>query len=381
MKYTLPNWLQFNAVGVILFYCLSLVTGYRYLMYFSLIFSIPTFVRQVIIPAERNLYFQFITSVFVLIIINLLTTLIIYYDVGSRFFEIAIFLINPILGASLLISGFSSSALRKFINFLFGIVIISYFLNIDSGALLSLLSIDTLLNSLTSSSLDTESGLSFLFALFAIFFFITNQKSKYLLSFFLCLISFKRIAILALILSLLLYRFYLSRYQTISKRISFSSIILINLFFIFITFLISYSIFVDDITMSVFGIGINQLTMGRSSIYQTVFEYSGGLSLWGIGLGSSERLLAKNFEPDVIALLHSDILKSYFEMGLLLFIYWMYNLSKIFSVNAKTLILFVTINIVFFTDNTLMYNEFMLIFYLMIGVIAKEQHELKPFVV
>ncbi len=346
-------------------------------MYSSIIFTLPDFVRGTISPSTRNFYYKLIVAIVIIVIVNFVTTTIIYSNVDQRFFEIAIFLINPPLGVSLLMNSYGVSAIKRIIGILFSVTLAGYIINVGYDPIIEILSIDTLYNSLISSILQTESGSSFLFSLFAMYYFMTKQKRSFFVALIFSIISFKRIALLGLIISISFYTYYFPKQRIIRQRTILVFIILFNLLFIYSAYLISYSFTLNDLSTSVFGMGINQITMGRSIMFQTVFEYTGAYSVWGIGLGYSERLLSNRFDVYSISLLHSDILKMYFELGIILFLYWIYNLTKIFSINAKALGMVMMINILFLTDNTLIYNEVMLLFYLLSGVLIKEQNNHK----
>lgn len=122
-----------------------------------------------------------------------------------------------------------------------------------------------------------------------------------------------------------------------------------NIAYLLVTFLIIsdfFSNFIDDIT----GMPINQFTMGRYELYNTAINRSnileGANFIWGIGNGNVLPLLEG-------ARLHNDVLKIFIENGLVVFVLFfviLYQKKWYFAWGF----IFVQ-NVLFFTDNTLIY--------------------------
>lgn len=194
-----------------------------------------------------------------------------------------------------------------------------------------------------------SSMLSFIYPFFSIYWAIKKNKVWVLIDLAFGLVSGKRIAFLATLVGIIYVCFLL---RGISRRkIQILRLILIsmNIAYLLVTFLIIsdfFSNFIDDIT----GMPINQFTMGRYELYNTAINRSnileGANFIWGIGNGNVLPLLEG-------ARLHNDVLKIFIENGLVVFVLFFVILYQKKWYFAWSFI-FVQ-NVLFFTDNTLIY--------------------------
>lgn len=215
-----------------------------------------------------------------------------------------------------------------------------------------------------NSEFGLESSASFMFGLFANYYLAKKKKLYFFLACFGAILAFKRIALLALFLGGIIYfssmNFRINRYKN-------SVIFLIVLINIIAVYSILY--FIDDTqTLSsivdLTGFSINHLTMGRQEIYSAIINKFGFPNIFlGIGLGHTSYSLSLLFNN--VGNIHSDLLKFIYEFGIMLFVLWIYFLYRISFISAGSISNIAYVNIVFLTDNVLIYFFFMLITYLL----------------
>jgi hypothetical protein len=218
-----------------------------------------------------------------------------------------------------------------------------------------------LFDAFTTSELPTESNFAFQFGMFAIIFLQTGKKRYTLITFFLLLLSFKRIALAGVLIFLLLALVRKLSGKRINPAGNKTLILVFNCVLVGILFLFFTGAF-DEFIEERFGMSSNFISQGRYNIYQDIFSYFGRIDLLGFGLGSINMFLtAKGYE---LVNLHSDVLKVFFELGPLLFIGWIYCFHK-WANSFLSACLAIYVNVLFFTDNVLIYFDVMFVFYIL----------------
>lgn len=221
------------------------------------------------------------------------------------------------------------------------------------------------------SLLDSESPLEhhefgFIFSLFFIYFFCEKRYRWMLLSLVLMLLCMKRIALLGVALAILTYEL---KWVMLACRFRFSLVMaFINLLFIWVARYIASPEF-NDLSLSLFSVGANQLTMGRVVLYSYIFENMQLGLLSGAGPGSVYALAGVAFDSTSRILLHSDILKLAFEYGLIFvwaFIFLLYY-SRLFPRQYA-----VFLNVLLLTDNALIYGGVMF-FVVLVSISGRDQ--------
>ncbi|MCK7598406.1 hypothetical protein M0G74_14085 [Microbulbifer sp. CAU 1566] len=196
---------------------------------------------------------------------------------------------------------------------------------------------------------------SFVFGIFAICYFQFGSFRHFSVACFFVLLSLKRIAFLGVLFGVLSIVAVpiLMRVGLLRIRIGFFLILVVSVIFLFG---LSLGYF-DEYFGRYFGVSSNQLTMGRFNIYSYVFgDFERLISFWGLGFGWSYELVsAATLGADKN--LHSDILKIFFEGGLVLFLLFFYFLSR--SINYSSLPLVLYLFCLFLTDNVLVYPQVM----------------------
>lgn len=280
---------------------------------------------------------------------------------NARFFEESYFIISPLFFALLLFILMPTGNYNRAVYLLFWTIAISFviekfqfFLEITSPSLL--------INAFLTSDLPTESNFAFQLGLFLIVFMQKRDLKYVVLSAILFLFAFKRIAIAGVFVVVILQLIRMisaGRITPVRAKfliLVFNCIIVSFLFFFFAgTF--------DELIEDSLGVTPNFLTQGRYNIYQDIFSHFGSINILGFGLGSITTFL--NSHGYDLLNLHSDVLKIFFELGPMFFIAWVYFFYK----GIKTFLgisLVVYMNILFLTDNTLIYFDVMFVFYMLV---------------
>lgn len=224
-----------------------------------------------------------------------------------------------------------------------------------------------------SSTSSVEGGLSFIFGFLAIYFWEQKRKWHFLLNFILLLLSLKRIVFVGVIVIILL--------SILPRRISkiFTNrfvLIGFNFIFIFVVQLFVNGHF-DELIREITGLSPGHFTGGRTTLYSLVLNeqvFSGYQNyLFGIGQGGTSNILANYFGH--IFLLHNDIIKIIVEHGYIvffLFIYLLYN-----SKNKKIINASIFLNILYLTDNALIYQGVYVMYFLITYMYTKEIESIK----
>lgn len=280
----------------------------------------------------------------------------------GRFYAEVYFVLSPIIFTLLIAVLVPEADYSKSVTLLFYLIAISFLVERFGPILQAITHPGQLLTAFLTSELESESNYSFQFGMFFIVFAWKNKKFLRLLSGFLLLLSFKRIAILAVLLIGLLYlveKISRGRWQPSRNK---TLLFLFNALVVIILFSFFNGVF-DDWILEMTGVSSNFLTQGRYDIYQDIFHHFGTVEFLGFGLGSINTFLS-NAGYQLVNL-HSDVLKVFFELGPVLYIGWILLFYKYVS-NFLTAALCIYMNILFFTDNVFIYFDVLFIFYFLV---------------
>ena len=113
--------------------------------------------------------------------------------------------------------------------------------------------------------------------------------------------------------------------------------------------------------------------MGRKTFYSEVFNRAGNISWGGLGLGKIDDIMFNFFGIPVN--LHSEVLKLYFEFGIIIFLLWLFLLfyKNLFSLKAAIILMY--LNILLLTDNVFIYFEVMFYFYFFILIFLQRHSQ------
>lgn len=222
------------------------------------------------------------------------------------------------------------------------------------------------------SSSSFESNFSFLFGLLAPFALMEKRFRLFFLCLFMTVLSLKRIAILATIFASI---FILMGEKRARLFLNPAVMIGLNVLLLFIVLLYGFGAF-DSVIFQITGQSANQFGMGRKALLSMpaneVFSHPERFIFFGQGPGATYVLANKGFGTYGTAQrLHSDILKIFYEYGFVfycIFIGLMYA-AKRFS----TRIAFLFMNLVFLSDNTLIYS-FIIFFFIVLTRHMEREH-------
>jgi hypothetical protein len=217
-----------------------------------------------------------------------------------------------------------------------------------------------------------EGNFSFVFALIAPF---ALMRKRYFLTLFavaLCILTLKRIAVLAMFLSIVLVMMGERRTRWL---LDWRPMIVLN--FLALVFLGAYvNGAFDAVIYEMTGQTANQFAQGRVALQSQVFkavEERPWNFILGHGAGTVYALTVWGDWEGEKRLLHCDSLRLMYEYGLVLWLvfFWLLYRSKSFAVRVSGVLL----NVMLLTDNLLAYNFFIYYYLLILGAFYQEQAE------
>ena len=225
------------------------------------------------------------------------------------------------------------------LNYLFVLYVIVFFKNFAGQ--LTLANIKSI--SFTNSYSPFESELAFVFLIFECFYLYMGKRKNAIISLILCILSFKRISMLAAIVF-----FIFSKWIVVKKAVNKKIVIVTTVVFVLLPVLTCLMLndTLEAWFYQTFHVTLNEITLTRSSRIEAVIN-SGQIKY---GLGSVTTYLTKylnalhgsNFSNRN---LHNDLVKIYLECGILGSIVFTYIYMKAASVSRM---LFVMMCYIFF---------------------------------
>jgi hypothetical protein len=340
----------------------------RYLKYVLPLMPVILYLnrREFIVHKKVIYYYTTFLLFYTFLIVYLLLQNIASNDISQRFIPNAVFILAPLTFITFMLPYFNVDKTSQYVK---GILFVNLllFLYQEGGDLFQVLSNPEVLKSaLFSSNIPTENQLAFVFGFLVIYFMMEKDNQHYLiLSTLLFILCFKRVVIGAVIACMAAYFLISFFHIQIEKHRKWWTLlgVLANLAYIQITRLLVSGTF-DRVVEQKTGISTDQFLMGRKTFYTAAFHEVGPISWMGIGLGKIDDIIFSSYGQKMN--LHSEILKNYFEFGLVLFIFWLILIlyKNLFSNKAAILLLY--INVLFLTDNVFIYFEIMFYFYFFI---------------
>lgn len=303
---------------------------------------------------------KFALYYFVIFLVSFLASL--HQGFYSRFFVELFLVMCPLIFAFLLSVFYDDNYRNQYIAIMFFGPIGLYLLDKGESIIELISNPGSLLQAIFNSTIDTESGLAFVFGILFLGLLMLKYKTRYLwLSLVLCVFSFKRISLIGISIGYLIWVFYKTRENVIKKNR-----VIISLLFCLFNFLAVFAFYqlisgkYDSLIIQYTGLSPNQFLMGRYNLYSAILSDI-DLNYFGIGFGKIAQTLQDN--GSTILVFHSDILKNFIEFGPIIFLCWMYFFFYVNSMNLRILILAIYLNIVFLSDNVFIYFEVMFYFY------------------
>jgi hypothetical protein len=223
-----------------------------------------------------------------------------------------------------------------------------------------------------TSKSSFEGNFAFLFGLLTVYAALTRQWKLLIFSFIASVFALKRIVILAEITCIILA---LLPEKYVKRLLNPFFLLAVNLTFVLLVILYANHSF-DGLIASYTGQSANQFGMGRQVLYgsiaKSILENPFRYIFIGAGPGAAYDALS-GFGIVGHNNLHSDILKIFYEYGFILFSLFIF--LGYSSRLANIRILFFFTNIIFVTDNVLIYHFFL--FFLCFFGLVYERHKNK----
>jgi O-antigen ligase len=258
--------------------------------------------------------------------------------------------------------------INRHINVILYVSIVSFILQ-ESGSVLSVITNPrAIVGAFLSSDISSESSTAFCFVILGFYFFARKRFGYFFIALIFLFLSFKRIAIGALVIGIVLYYLLnVINFQRIKKTLVLIPVIA-NIVYINLVILLSNGFF-DAYIKKQLGVSSNFLFQGRVVLYKKVLKQVTEYSLVGNGIGKIAQLLLDTQPTNQVSLvnLHSDILKYFLELGIIGFLFFIFWFYKILATNKAAYSLCAVINIIFLTDNISIYLPIMVIFFLVIS--------------
>lgn len=218
-----------------------------------------------------------------------------------------------------------------------------------------------------------EGNFAFVFGLLTVYAAITRQWKLLFLSFLASVLTLKRATLLAEIVCVALA--FLPDRQ-VKRLLNPILMVVINLLFVSITLLYALHAFDNEIVQMT-GQSANQFGLGRQELYEPIAKALENnpvkFAFMGEGPGTAYGLISPQAAMFGHSNLHSDILKILYEYGFLVFC--LFIALGYSSRHLALRLMFLYANIVFITDNVLIYHFF--IFFFCVFGLALENHKVK----
>lgn len=214
---------------------------------------------------------------------------------------------------------------------------------------------------ISKSQSSFEGSFSFMFGLLAPFALMEKRYRLFVCCLLMTILSLKRIAVIATISACV---FVLLGEKRAKYILNPPVMIILNVLFLIIVLLYGYGVF-DGFITELTGQSANQFGQGRRALLSLpateIFSHPEHFIFFGQGPGSTYILANKAVGSYGTAQrLHSDVLKLLYEYGVIFscFFVWLMYSAKSFA----TRVAFLYMNIIFLTDNTLIYAFMLFLF-------------------
>lgn len=294
----------------------------------------------------------------------------------TRFFQEAFFLMLPLATSIALLRTSAKNSDRFFADMFFTVTAILMVQSFFKGSF-SISSIQNSVDAVLRSSVGFESIFSLVFGIFAIYYLAVDRKFSSTIAIALTIIGFKRIAIIAVVFALLTFFTLWLLNVDFSRKTPRFFIALIavifNLAIIGILVAASQGIF-DNLFSNFTSASMQEVTQGRTRVV-AYFVRSLGFSWFsfGVGLGTLPSMLSETFYGGNTVTVNSDVFKLFYEFGVVVFVLF-FGLVYYYGAQSRGLLtMLVYANIVLATDNILIYSEFMIPLYFLLGSLFVQQ--------
>jgi len=359
----------------------------------SLTFSMIPFLKELryikyIVPfispfflLPRKNYFRMMDELYIknivmyfLIVIQSLFFVYLSKPLYQTFFEETVFFMTPLLFIYFLFKYYNHNGKDFYIKFLFWGIVFTYAVHLlspERGTANPFFvnPIDLFMKAEKTMGIASH---GFYIGYFMIYFALKKNYRYFIYSLLITMMASKRIAIGALILVYLIYKFSSKDEWSSFKRVYIPVImIVVNLILVYLLYNYTLGEY-DDIIFNATGTYAGDLTTGRFWIYN-LYMTKHVLSWSGDGIGYVTKTIS-----EIIGMkynFHSDILKNYLEFGPVVFCLWIYFFYRINVRNLKMFLYVIYTNVLFISDNVFTYFDVLFLLYFFISITVIEEKE------
>jgi len=350
----------------------------RYIRYFLPILPVIMFSeykRKLAVDKSIINYFLTFLIFYLFVIGYLLIVNLIKWDISQRFFPNAVFILAPLTFILFILPFFNPDKIGLYIKTMFFMSVLIYLSEVGFSITDVVSTIQALATAHMPSEVATESELGFVFGFFVLYFFLKGNSKWYLvMSLLFFVISFKRIVIVGVVISLVVYLILkIFRIDIRRHKLKLTLMALVvNLTIIYGAQLLVSGTF-DQHVLEYTGLSSDAFLLGRKTFYTEVFEKFGSYNLVGLGLGKVDDALF-NFLGYSMNL-HSELIKNYLEFGLIIFLVWMSLLIYKNLFSNKSVVFLIYFNLLIVTDNIFIYFHGMFYFYFFVLILLVEEQK------
>lgn len=215
----------------------------------------------------------------------------------------------------------------------------------------------------TEHILTTNIG--FISGIVFVFLFVRGRMLYSLIPLVLVFLSGKRIVLAGVIISvigyLILKQLSESGWKKTISSVTPSVFIVLNVLFVYLLIGFTNGNF-DGLIQKYVGINAVQFSMGRQNVYRYLID-SGARTWFPDGLGYTNHVLG-NIIGHTLTNVHSDLMKYYFETGIVLSVILLIAYVRLSAGSLKRIALLVYYNALMITDNITIYFDVNMFFYL-----------------
>lgn len=348
---------------------------FRYLLPVVPVVLFSKYKHPVTIDKAILKYYLTFLIFYTVLIVYLATTNIIFSEISQRFLPNALFVLSPLLFIIFILPFFDSKKTEQYVKFMFWYSIVIYAIEVRLNLSDIFSTLESIAKAHLPSEIATESELGFVFGFFVLYFIIQRSNKLYiLLSVIFFILSFKRIVIAGVIVSILTY--WLINFFKIDvsrNRIKLTIIVVVINVLVILSAQRLVSGEFDQFILEKTGLSTDAFLLGRKTFYTEVFERFGFFNWEGLGFGKVDDALYSFLGYPMN--LHSELIKNYLEFGIIFFIIWLCMLGYNHLFSNKAAIFFIYFNILILTDNIFIYFHGMVYFYFFILIFLHDKKQ------
>ncbi len=347
----------------------------KYSLPFITVFLIVIFYgdrfRNLMINRDLVKYYGILILLYSFLILQSIIVCVSYDSLNIRLFSEGFFILSPLILCLMLAFFIKGKVFDKCVLILFWGAVVHYLIMMVMRSTFAGVSTPSDLFMALLLPSDIETGMAYNFGLLTIYFVMTRKVKYSIAGFLLTVFSFKRIGVLGLLIALISIFVLRSSYKE-KKNHNILLFVLVAMNFLAVLLFRQFANGAfDELIATQFDMTSNELTLGRQALFSSIFDNMDP-SFFGVGLGNIYQEITSSFEG--LDELHSDILKSFFEFGVVGFFIWIFVFYRVNIKNLGMLALTIFMNVLFLTDNVFIYFYVTFVYYfLVIGLMQRKE--------